>query len=370
LFVDCSGLQKVDSTRGNKYWLAITDDWSRYTWIFFVKSVSEATDVVEDFLRATLKHTKINHKVEHIRVDGGPDFKAAKFNEMCRKRAIEVEPTNADSSEQNGVAERVNGIIAERVRTVLQWANLPLAWWEEAARYCVQLRNVTPTQANTGGMSPFRKRNGRDHDLNMFQPFGSLAGIYLKPMKRKGKLRKAAQVGILLGFGEKPGNGGYQGYRVYNWETGKTVTRYDVDFNPELPAMEYITRLVSTSPDAQFLNRTITKSFDSELHKGVVSNLFKDKHGETLFNVVYEDGDSEDLHFGELIQHLDLPHEEAISRLRRLRPELVHADAAVTGRPTTTEARAKVGRTGTLKYASARRQVRTTVRARGVLALR
>lgn len=46
------------------------------------------------------------------------------------------ERVNTGASQQNGVAERKIGVIGERVRTLLSWAELPLPWWGEAVEYC------------------------------------------------------------------------------------------------------------------------------------------------------------------------------------------------------------------------------------------
>ena len=115
-------------------------------------------------------------------------------------------------------------------------------------------------------------RTGKHHPTQLLQPFGCLASVYVKPEDREcGKLGKAGKVGIFLGYDERS-DGGIQGYRVYNWQTNKTTNRYDVDFNADLPAMNFIADIAANSVQMQFLNRKVRKYFDEtgKFHTGYV----------------------------------------------------------------------------------------------------
>ena len=143
--------------------------------------------------------------------------------------------------------------------------------------------NVTPSSDKRhGGMSPYRIRTGKEHDISIFVPFGCLATVHIKAKDRGGKLRPAADVGVYLGHGERS-DGGLQGYRVYKYATNKVVIRHDVSFNCTLPAMKYISTVTATSADAQFLNRTISKRFGKQKqYHGIVHSHRKDSDGLTL----------------------------------------------------------------------------------------
>jgi hypothetical protein len=153
-------------------------------------------------------------------------------------------------------------------------------------------------------MSPYRLRTGKEHTINIMVPFGCLATVYIKPIKRGGKLRPAADVGIFLGHGERS-DGGLQGFRVYKYATNKVVIRHDVDFNPTLPAMKYITTVAATATDSQFVNRTITKTFGNNQHTGIVHSHRKDNDGLTLWAIRYDDKDWEELHLAEMLAHIN-----------------------------------------------------------------
>ena len=331
LTVDCSGIQPMDSISGKKAYMLIVDQYTRFTWVYFIKSTSDCPKILDNFLR---KAKRLNdaggvQHIQFIRSDGGPDFSSASAISVLDAHDVTHELTNAGSSNQNGIVERRIGIVAERTRTALAWSDLPAAWWAEAVRYSVQTLNLTPSAALPGCVSPYYMRTGRHHPTRLLQPFGCLASVYRQPQDRPaGKLaQKAADVGIFLGYDERS-DGGVQGYRVYNWETNKTTNRYDVDFNPDLPGMKYIADLAANSVQMQFLNREVRKYFDesNRFHKGYVKKVHKGLHGRKLFEILYDDGDREDMDFNELIQHLVTSTSEVSRRIAQQYPRLARVD--------------------------------------------
>ncbi|GKD05912.1 retrovirus-related pol polyprotein from transposon TNT 1-94, partial [Tanacetum coccineum] len=51
LHMDLCGPMRVESINGKKYVLIIVDDYSRYTWTYFLRSKDETLEVLIDFLR-------------------------------------------------------------------------------------------------------------------------------------------------------------------------------------------------------------------------------------------------------------------------------------------------------------------------------
>ena len=326
LVIDCSGSQAVKTTSGYIGYVLIVDEYTRYSWVYFFKSVSECPGILENFLRKIGKHTKDSEgKVRHvqlIRSDGGADFGSFEFDRVLDKHNIQHECIPADSSEQNGIVERRIGVIGERVRTILNWSQLPQSWWAEAVKYVVQMLNLTPSYSHTNYETPYKMRTGKDHSQQLLQPFGCLTCSYIKPVRRAaGKLSPAGQVGIFLSYDDRS-DGGIQGYRVFNWDTGRVVHRYDCDFNQDLPAMEYIAKMMCTSSDAQFLNRRVCKDFDGEKFSGTVTRIHKGKLNQTLWHIKYDDGDREDVDFQELLQILTIDADVVNQRIALQQPRL------------------------------------------------
>ena len=51
LHVNLFGPSAIESIGGNKYILVIVDDFSHFTWVFFLKQKSEATPRLKDFIK-------------------------------------------------------------------------------------------------------------------------------------------------------------------------------------------------------------------------------------------------------------------------------------------------------------------------------
>jgi transposase InsO family protein len=61
------------SIGGNKYDLVIIDDYSRFTWMFFLQDKSETQEVLKKFLKRA--QSEFDAKVKRIRSDNGTKFK-------------------------------------------------------------------------------------------------------------------------------------------------------------------------------------------------------------------------------------------------------------------------------------------------------
>jgi transposase InsO family protein len=61
------------SIDGNKYGLVIIDDYSHFTWIFFLHDKSETQEVLKKFLKRA--QNEFDVKVKKIRSDNGSEFK-------------------------------------------------------------------------------------------------------------------------------------------------------------------------------------------------------------------------------------------------------------------------------------------------------
>ncbi|GJV64245.1 putative ribonuclease H-like domain-containing protein [Tanacetum coccineum] len=75
---------------------------------------------------------QLSHRVKIIRSDNGTEFKNRDMLEFCRNKGIKQEYSNARTSQQNGVAERMNRTLIEAARTMLADSLLPTTFWAEA----------------------------------------------------------------------------------------------------------------------------------------------------------------------------------------------------------------------------------------------
>ncbi|GJS74226.1 putative ribonuclease H-like domain-containing protein [Tanacetum coccineum] len=106
LHMDLFGPTSVRSLNHKTYCLVITDDFSRFSWVFFLRTKDETSGILKDFIRQI--ENQLNQKVKTIRCDNGTEFKNRDFIEFCGSKGIKREYSNARTPQQNGVVERKN----------------------------------------------------------------------------------------------------------------------------------------------------------------------------------------------------------------------------------------------------------------------
>nr|GEY48520.1 retrovirus-related Pol polyprotein from transposon TNT 1-94 [Tanacetum cinerariifolium] len=85
LHMDLCGLMRVESINGKRYVLVVVDDYSRYTWVFFLHSKDEASDVINSFIKNTQVNLQL--QVQRVRTDNCTEFKKtlAKFFDVVEE---------------------------------------------------------------------------------------------------------------------------------------------------------------------------------------------------------------------------------------------------------------------------------------------
>ncbi|GJY07354.1 putative ribonuclease H-like domain-containing protein [Tanacetum coccineum] len=116
LHMDLFGLTFVSSLMNKKYCLVVTDDYSRFTWVFFLASKDETSGILKRFI--TEIENLVDKKVKIIRCDYGTEFKNRVMSEFCKKKGIMREFSVARTPQQNGVVERRNRTLIEAARTI------------------------------------------------------------------------------------------------------------------------------------------------------------------------------------------------------------------------------------------------------------
>nr|GEW21086.1 hypothetical protein [Tanacetum cinerariifolium] len=104
LHMDLFGPMRVKSVNGNKYILVIVDDYSRFTWVKFLRSKDEAPDFIIKFLKMIQVRLKV--PVRRIQTNNGTKFVNQTLSEYYEEVGISHETSVAHSSQQNGVVER------------------------------------------------------------------------------------------------------------------------------------------------------------------------------------------------------------------------------------------------------------------------
>ncbi|GJW66103.1 putative ribonuclease H-like domain-containing protein [Tanacetum coccineum] len=117
LHMDLFGPTNVKSLMKKSYCLVVTDDFSRFSWVFFLATKDETSGILKTFI--TEIENQLDHKVKVIRCDNGTEFKNSVMNQFCEMKGIKREFSVARTPQQNGVAERRNRTLIEGARTLV-----------------------------------------------------------------------------------------------------------------------------------------------------------------------------------------------------------------------------------------------------------
>ncbi|GJZ17033.1 retrovirus-related pol polyprotein from transposon TNT 1-94 [Tanacetum coccineum] len=171
LHMDLCGPMRVASVNGKKYILVIVDDYSRFTWVKFLRSKDEAPDFIIKFLKMIQLRLKV--PVRRIRTDNGTEFVNQTLREYYEKVGISHETSVARSPQQNGVVERRNRTLIEAARTMLIYAKAPLFLWAEAVATACYTQNRSIIRLRHG-KTPYELLHDKLPDLSFFHVFGAL----------------------------------------------------------------------------------------------------------------------------------------------------------------------------------------------------
>ncbi|GJT11190.1 retrovirus-related pol polyprotein from transposon TNT 1-94 [Tanacetum coccineum] len=227
LHMDLCGPMRVASINGNKYILVIVDDYSRFTWVKFLRSKDEALDFIIKFLKMIQVRLKVT--VRRIRTDNGTEFVNQTLREYYEKVGISHETSVARSPQQNGVVERRNRMLIEAARTMLIYAKAPLFLWAKAIATTCYTQNHSIIHLRHG-KTPYELLHDKPPDLSFFHVFDALS-YPTNDNENLGKLQPKADIGIFIGYAPTK-----KAFRFYNRRTRRITETIHVDFD-ELTAM-------------------------------------------------------------------------------------------------------------------------------------
>ncbi|KAG9455031.1 hypothetical protein H6P81_007935 [Aristolochia fimbriata] len=161
-------------------------------------------------------------KIKVLRIDNGGEYKSDPFLKVYQDCGIVRHFTVRETPQQNGVSERMNKTLVEKVRCMLSNPGLGRKFWAEAVTYAQHLVNRLPSSA-IGGKTPLEVWSGKPAiDNDSLHVFGSITYYHVNESKLDPRAKKA----LFMSF-----NAGVKGYRLWCLEAKKTIISRDVTFD-------------------------------------------------------------------------------------------------------------------------------------------
>jgi transposase InsO family protein len=136
------GPMPSSSINGYVYYVSFIDDYSRKTWVYFLKSKEEVFNKFKEF-KALIDNLS-ERKIKILRSDNGGEYTSKEFVNYCKDVGIKRELTTPYNPQQNGVAEGNNIMIMEAVKTMIHDQDLPMCLWAYATKTTVYVQTDCP----------------------------------------------------------------------------------------------------------------------------------------------------------------------------------------------------------------------------------
>nr|GFA24330.1 hypothetical protein [Tanacetum cinerariifolium] len=221
-----SGLPKF---KYHKEHLCPSYDYSRYTWVHFLRSKDEAPEVIKTFLKRIT--VLLQSPFIIIRTDNDTKFKNQALKDYFDSVGISHQMSSVRTPQQNGVVERRNRTLVEAARTMLIFSRAPLFLWAEAIATACFTQNHSIIHRRFNKTS-YELINGRKPDILFLYVFGALC--YPKNDREDiGKLGAKGDIGFFICYSADS-----CAYKIYNQRTKKIMETMNLSFN-ELSAMAF-----------------------------------------------------------------------------------------------------------------------------------
>ena len=120
--MDVCGPLQEESTGGARYLATFIDDYSK---LAHVEPLAQKSDVAEAVKKTMMRwETQSGKRLKAVRTDRGTEYLNTELETYFSSRGIVHQTTAAYTPEQNGVAERFNRTLMEKVRAMLYDAKL------------------------------------------------------------------------------------------------------------------------------------------------------------------------------------------------------------------------------------------------------
>ncbi|GJS35473.1 retrovirus-related pol polyprotein from transposon TNT 1-94 [Tanacetum coccineum] len=257
LHMDLCGPMRVQSINWKKYILVIMDDYSRFTWLKFLRSKDETPEFVINFLKQI--QVGLNKTVRYIRTDNGTEFVnqvMSKYYEgvgICHQKPVPRTP------QQNGVVERQNQAVATACYTKNQ--------------------SLIHTRDNK---TPYELVHDKKPNLTFLRVVGTLC-YPTNDNEDLGKLQAKADIGIFVGYDPSR-----KGYRVYNKRTRRLMETIHFTFDELHQIMAPVH--ISSGPEPIIMTPEQLNSGLAPSHVPATTNIPPtDKDQEILFQPMFDE---------------------------------------------------------------------------------
>jgi hypothetical protein len=226
----------------HKYYIIFIDDFSRHTWIYFMKHRSKALSIYKNF--SAMIHTYFDTLICVFHADSAGEYLFDALHQVLAEQGTLAQFSCPSAHAQNGVAERKHRHLIETTRALMITSSVSPHFWVEAVSTVTYLINIQPSSAVQGGI-PFERFCGKTPDYSSLRLFGCVCYVLLAPRERT-KLTTQSVECVFLGYSTE-----HNGYRCWGPVGRRMRTSRDVVFDEFCP---FYPRPTTDAPPASLVD--------------------------------------------------------------------------------------------------------------------
>ncbi|KAK7574002.1 hypothetical protein V9T40_011193 [Parthenolecanium corni] len=231
-------IKPITHPNKKRFIVIFVDDYSRVAMAYAIKRKSEVGSCFETFLKNARNELGSDAKVCFLRTDQGTEFTGGKVKEILDREKISLQLAPPETPEHNGVAERFNRTLQNKVRSMMIDSRLPKTMWDLAVTAAVHVYNRMPHRSINYEIPFKRFVPNFELQLNSVRRFGCIAYV---------RVPKQMLVTVIRNLNEKPSDKfsqkglrtifvGYvfSGSLVYHPESDTLIESRHIRFNENL----------------------------------------------------------------------------------------------------------------------------------------
>lgn len=206
---------------GFRYFVTFMDDYTHFLVVYLMKHKSEVFLKFQEY--EAMVTAQFSQRISKLRSDNGGEYYNKEFISFCKSKGIQMIPTTPYTPQQNGVSERVNRTLMDKVRSIMHESKVPMNMWGEVLYASAYTLNRSPTSALTVAKTPHEMWFGFKPDLSKLKVFGCVAYAHVNK-EHTTKLDMRSRALVMVGYAPN-------GFRLWDETNRNIVISRDVKFD-------------------------------------------------------------------------------------------------------------------------------------------
>ena len=139
--MDLFGPTTYTSIGGNKYGFVIVNDFTRYTWVFFLVDKSDVFATFKTFIKRI--HNEFETTIKKVRSDNGSKFKNTRVDDLYDEFRIRHQFSAKYTPQSNGLIERKNRTLIDMARSMLSEYNVSHSFWPKQSTWLATIATTS-----------------------------------------------------------------------------------------------------------------------------------------------------------------------------------------------------------------------------------